>query len=75
MGAAADVEFLADIAATNSDVSSGLGSTSLADITADIMQLLGLVDYAQSSRLWLVVDLIPREVNDRCSLCGGHYRR
>ena len=56
VGSAADLEFLTDITATNSDVSSGVGSTSLADITADIMQLLGLVDYVQSSRLWLVVD-------------------
>ena len=56
VGSAADLEFLTDIAATNSDPSSGLGTTSLADITADIMQLLGMVDYAQASRLWLVVD-------------------
>jgi hypothetical protein len=56
VGSAADLEFLTDIAATNSDVSSNVGTTSLADITADIMQLMGLVDYAQASRLWLVVD-------------------
>ena len=56
VGSAADLEFLTDIAATNSDPSSGLGTTSLADISTDVMQLLGMVDYAQASRLWLVVD-------------------
>jgi hypothetical protein len=56
VGSAADLEFLADIAATNSDASSGLGTSSLSDIMADIIgQLLPMVDYAQASRLWLVV--------------------
>jgi hypothetical protein len=55
-GTAADTEFLADIAANNSDVSSGLGTTSLTDILSDIvLQLLASVNYAQRSSLVLVV--------------------
>lgn len=53
---ASDAEFLTDIAATNNDVSSGVGTTSLADIQTDILlTLLPQVNYGPASSLFLVV--------------------
>jgi len=71
VGSAADLEFLTGIASTNSDPSSGLGSSSLADITADVMQLLGMADYSQASRLWLVVGLDHAKAMTAAAFAAG----
>ena len=53
---AADLEFLTEIALTNSDTPNPPGTGTLADILADVQQLLGMIDYSQNFRLWLVLD-------------------
>jgi hypothetical protein len=55
VGSAADLEFLTDIAATNSDVATEPGTTFDGILTEVLGNLMPMVDYSQASRLFLVV--------------------